>query len=67
MVTIFSDNNQKSSTCVHNPDQWMAAVVKDQVSEIFHVRMRLLDETVPVQPLVQREVRPVEWRPVICH
>lgn len=25
------------------------------VSEIFHVRMRLLDETVPVQPLVQKE------------
>ena len=25
------------------------------MGEIFHVRMRLLDETVPVQPLVQKE------------
>eukprot|EP00435_Cladocopium_sp_Y103_P063536 s100_g25.t1 len=31
-------------------------LLKDHaVSEIFHVRMRLLDETVPVQPLVQKE------------
>ena len=25
------------------------------MGEIFHVRMRLLDDSVPVQPLVQRE------------
>eukprot|EP00913_Durusdinium_trenchii_P000611 g564.t1 len=28
---------------------------EDQVGEIFHVRMRLLDHAIPVQPLVQRE------------
>ncbi|CAK9054410.1 unnamed protein product, partial [Durusdinium trenchii] len=28
---------------------------RDQVGEIFHVRMRLLDHAIPVQPLVQRE------------
>ena len=28
---------------------------KDQIAEIFHVRMRLLSDTVPVQPLVHRD------------